>query len=582
MATTYTTPIANDYLDLRAELGAALFSLTALALETDAPSETIGTLGNLQTALREPFLFVVVGEVKAGKSSLLNALFGKELCRVDVLPATDRVHVFKYGEQARDVPLHPDLVEHHQPVGFLRDFNIVDTPGTNTIVTQHQRITEQFAPLADLILFVFSVVNPWGASAWQFLEHLQRKWLKNVVFVVQQADLREEREVQAVVQHLKQKAAGRFGQAFPVFAVSAKKAFLSKTTGVDKARLWEESRLGPLEDYINEIVGTGEIRLEKLRSIDRTAQVILGDLVGGTRTDSLVVSADRAELDRLRAAIAQHRGRADLGVEAFLRGIDTAFSRCQHQGEHLLSQKLRPGAAPGLAFGKSDRWRHHFQRNSESMLHAAVSRQMEHAFDLLEGELRSVWTQLSESLRANLSPGARERLADSTVDFAEQRPRLTEKIEVATVESLTDDRTENELQTSFAEVAAAVRGRWWAGLLLLLAGGALLGTGVVPAWVGCALAALAVVAILLGFGVASSGRRRIVEAYRAQIRERQAELGGTVAGLIRQAVDAFFGKVEQVYAPLEAFCQGRGAAHQPLLERADTLEKAFRKIAARL
>ena len=580
MATTYTTPIANDYLESRAELGTALFTLTELAVEANAPSDTIQTLGNLQTALREPFLFVVVGEVKAGKSSVLNALFGKEFCRVDVLPATDRVHVFKYGEQAREVPLHPDLVEHHQPVAFLRDFNVVDTPGTNTIVTQHQRITEQFAPLADLILFVFSVVNPWGASAWQFLEHLQRKWLKNVVFVVQQTDLREEREVQAVVQHLKQTAAGRFGQTFPVFAVSAKKAFLSKTTGVDKARLWEESRFGPLEDYINEIVGSGEIRLEKLRSIDRTAQVILGDLSGVTRTDADTISTDRKELGRLQAAVTQHRDRAGIAVEAFLHGLDTAFSRCEHQGEHLLRQKLR--LSPASLYGENERWQRHFQRNLESMLHAAITHQMTHAFDLLEGETRSVWTQLHESMRANLSAAAQERLAAVEVDFAQQRPRLVERIEAATVETLTDERAEQHLSASISAVMRAVRGPFWCALALVLVVGASAVAGWAPVW--AAGAAVVVGAAVAGAAMMTAkGKRRVaLETYRAEMKAKQAELGETVAGLIRQAIDGFYGRVEQVYAPLEAFCRAQEINQQPLLARVDTLEKAFQKITARL
>ncbi len=580
MATTYQTPIANDYLDLRAELGTALFSLTELAVEANAPSDTIQILGNLQAALREPFLFVVIGEVKAGKSSLLNALFGQEFCRVDVLPATDRVHVFKYGEQAREVPLHPDLVEHYQPVAFLRDFNVVDTPGTNTIVTQHQRITEQFAPLADLILFVFSVVNPWGASAWQFLEHLQRKWLKNVVLVVQQADLREEREVQAVVQHLRQTAAARFGQAFPVFAVSAKNAFLSKTTGVDKARLWEESRFGPLEDYINEVVGTGDARREKLRSIDRTAQVLLADLASGTRTDSRMVSADRAELGRLQAAVAQHRSRADLGVEAFLRGVDTAFSRCEHQGEHLLRQKLR--VSPALLYGDNARWQRHFQRNFESMLHAAISHQMAHAFDLLEGETRSVWTQLQESMRTNLSLAARERLAAGEVDFAQQRPRLVERIETTTVEILTDERTEQSLRASMSAVAGAVRGPFWCAVVLLVMAGALAAAGLIPWWAAGVGGLLAVAVGTAGILAAAGRRRAALVTYRDRMQARQAELSETVAGLIRQAIDVFYGRAEQVYAPLEAFCRTQEIAHQPLLARVDILEKAFQKIAARL
>ena len=174
MGSTYKTPIASDYLELRAELGTALFTLITLANESHAAPDTLHTLQSLQTGLKEPFLFVVAGEVKAGKSSLLNALFGKDFCRVDVLPATDRINVFKFGEQARDVPITPSLVERYQPISFLRDFNIVDTPGTNTIVADHQTITEQFVPQADLIIFVFSVVNPWGASAWQFLDLLQQ------------------------------------------------------------------------------------------------------------------------------------------------------------------------------------------------------------------------------------------------------------------------------------------------------------------------------------------------------------------------------------------------------------------------
>ena len=296
MALDYTTPIANDYLELRAELGTALFALSTLANETHASPETLQTLQSLQAGLKEPFLFVVAGEVKAGKSSLLNALFGKDFCRVDVLPATDRINVFKYGEQAHDVAVSPALIERYQPINFLKDFNIVDTPGTNTIVADHQAITEQFVPQADLIVFVFSVTNPWGASAWQFLELLQKRWLKNVIFVLQQMDLRDPSEIDAISQHLRQTAMQRFGQAFPIFAVSAKKAFLSKTTGVDKERLWAESHFAPLEDYVNETVGTAETRRSKLKSVAQTSQVVLKEMADQARGSQKIIAADREQL----------------------------------------------------------------------------------------------------------------------------------------------------------------------------------------------------------------------------------------------------------------------------------------------
>ncbi|MEO6786209.1 MAG: dynamin family protein, partial [Chthoniobacteraceae bacterium] len=162
--------LSESFFQARADLGTALFSLSTLAHDLRAPQETVRTLNELGTSLREPFLFVVVGEVKAGKSSLLNALFGREFCRVDVLPATDKIYVFKHAAGERDVAVSPQLTECYRTAPVLADFNIVDTPGTNTIVPEHEEITRQFLPLADLCLCVFSATNPWGATAWQVLQ----------------------------------------------------------------------------------------------------------------------------------------------------------------------------------------------------------------------------------------------------------------------------------------------------------------------------------------------------------------------------------------------------------------------------
>ena len=122
--------VVEKYLELRSHLGSALGSLVSLAQQIGAPADTIQHLQNLINGLKEPFLFVVVGEVKAGKSMLLNALFGRDFCKVDVLPATDRIYVFKYGETEKDIPISEHLTERWRSIDFLKDFNIVDTPRT--------------------------------------------------------------------------------------------------------------------------------------------------------------------------------------------------------------------------------------------------------------------------------------------------------------------------------------------------------------------------------------------------------------------------------------------------------------------
>src|ERR1700680_3203589 len=246
--------IADNYLQLRTDLETALAGLLKLSSDMRRDSATLDTLHGLLTDVREPLLFVVVGEVKAGKSSLLNALFGQEFAKVDVRPATDRVYIFRYGPEEKSIAVSPQLTERSLPISFLRDFSVVDTPGTNTMVPEHQTIAESFIPRADLVLFVFSVVNPWSQSAWALLNFVQKKWLKNVVFVLQQADLREPKEIDVIHRHLQDTAMQKLGFVAPIFAVSARKALLARTTALDKERLWQESEFGPLDEQINLIV----------------------------------------------------------------------------------------------------------------------------------------------------------------------------------------------------------------------------------------------------------------------------------------------------------------------------------------
>lgn len=47
--------------------------------------------------------------------------------------------------------------------------NLVDTPGTNVILQRQQRLTEEFVPRADLILFVISADRPLTESEVTFL-----------------------------------------------------------------------------------------------------------------------------------------------------------------------------------------------------------------------------------------------------------------------------------------------------------------------------------------------------------------------------------------------------------------------------
>ncbi len=270
--------IGDDYFELRSRIGTDLLALSAALRDSGGDAESAAILENLIASLKEPFVFVVVGEVNVGKSTFLNALFGQDFSRTGVMPTTGKILFFRHGEEHKVVPVTPTLDEVYAPVDFLRDFHIVDTPGTNSVENEHQLITERFVPIADLVIFVFSAMNPWGASAWQFLEKVHREWMRNVIFVLQQSDLRSPEEIQVITDYMGQLTRQRFGRDFPLFAVSAKKAFLARNAGIERERLLQDSGFHALEAHISSIVRHNAARLNKLASTMRLARQILNDM----------------------------------------------------------------------------------------------------------------------------------------------------------------------------------------------------------------------------------------------------------------------------------------------------------------
>ncbi|MBK9734158.1 MAG: dynamin family protein [Saprospiraceae bacterium] len=182
------------------------------------------TLGELRNHLESPFTFVIVGEVKAGKSSFINALLDtdQEICKVAPSPMTDTIQQIVYGEEEKVEVINPYLKKIYQPVEILREIAIVDTPGTNTIVEHHQEITEKFIPYSDLIVFVFEAKNPYRQSSWQFFDFINAEWHRKIIFVLQQKDLLPESDLNININGVVEQAKKKGIHDPKIFAVSAK------------------------------------------------------------------------------------------------------------------------------------------------------------------------------------------------------------------------------------------------------------------------------------------------------------------------------------------------------------------------
>ncbi len=222
---------------------------------------------DLINRINDPFMFVIVGEVKAGKSSFINALLGtdKEICKVAPSPMTDTIQQIVYGPEQTETTLGEHLKRITFPVEILKDVAIVDTPGTNTIIEYHQEITEEFIPVSDLIIFVFESKNPYRESAWKFFDYINDEWRKKIIFVLQQKDLMEPEDLVINTKGVEEYALKKGMTNVPVFAVSAKMELEGNKS---------ESGFQAVHEYVNKTITGGKAPYQKLLSNLGTAETI--------------------------------------------------------------------------------------------------------------------------------------------------------------------------------------------------------------------------------------------------------------------------------------------------------------------
>src|SRR6478735_8559823 len=160
---------------------------TALARFDAAPDQQAALDRSIEQ-LDELFLLVIVGEFNAGKSAFINAIVGSKVAEEGVTPTTAQINILQYGDTAGREDREPSLRVVTAPVPLLRDLHIVDTPGTNAIIREHERITADFVPRSDVVLFVTSADRPFTETERAFLEQI-RAWGKKVVVVINKIDI---------------------------------------------------------------------------------------------------------------------------------------------------------------------------------------------------------------------------------------------------------------------------------------------------------------------------------------------------------------------------------------------------------
>lgn len=295
--------------------------------------ELASTVSDLRESVHEPFLFVIVGEVKAGKSSFINALLdtGVEITKVAPQPMTDTIQQIVYGENKEIIEINPYLKKIRVPVEILKEVSIVDTPGTNTIIEHHQEITERFIPSSDLIVFVFEAKNPYRESAWNFFNYIHEDWKKKVIFVLQQKDLMPEDDLNVNINGVKEYAVQKGIEHPMVYALSAKQ---------EQEGQKEKSGFAPLRAYIKNNITGGKAAILKVKSGMETATNINSRISEGINLRHRQWEADLLFRADINETLEQQQGISQNQAANLVENIIAAYDRITIEKEKKLKAGL--------------------------------------------------------------------------------------------------------------------------------------------------------------------------------------------------------------------------------------------------
>jgi small GTP-binding protein len=310
-----------------------------------APEDDAGLVRRALADLEEMFLLVIVGEFNSGKSAFVNALLGADVAEEGVTPTTDRITVMRHAEEPTSRTRKDGIFERGYPNEFLREISIVDTPGTNAIIRQHEELSRGFVPRSDLVLFVTSSERPLTESERGYLE-LIRDWGKKILLVINKADLLADEEKREQVRSFVDGGIrSALGLRPPIFFVSSLLARKAKaaTNAMERDALMRASGFSELEDYVGDLLDEeGRVRL-KMESPLGVVEELNRRYRGAVGERLALLAEDFRTAENVEAQLGLYREDMNRDFEARMAEIENIVLRMNERGDAWLEENIRFG-----------------------------------------------------------------------------------------------------------------------------------------------------------------------------------------------------------------------------------------------
>ena len=539
----------------------------------DAPPDERSALDQSIAQLEQLFLLVVIGEFNAGKSAFVNALVGARVLDEGATPTTTKLQVLRYGTELHRGADTSGADVLSAPVSLLKELTIVDTPGTNAIFREHERLTTEFVPRADLVLFVTSADRPFTESERAFLEAI-RQWGKKIVVVVNKIDMLERPEEREQVRVFVAEQAQALGTEPAIFTVSARRA-LRRKLGEPIGEPLEHDRFDDLEHYISSTLDERErLRLKLLNPLGVGARV--------SKTTRTTIDArmtllrdDLATIDDIDRQLDTYR--ADLGREFEFRlsEVDNVLHQFENRGVRFFDDTLRVGRLPDLM--NKARLQLEFEREVVADVPRQIESQVHDVIDWMVATALRQWQAITDHVNRRRVAHEHRVTGGPTSGYQYDRAKLIATVGRAASQAV--DRYDRD-----AEAAAMAD-----GVRTAVAGAALAQVGAVG--LGAAVATLAtttaadVTGILaagtiaiLGMFVIPSKRAHAKAQLRTRIEQMRTDLMGNLRNQFGREVERSTLAVRDAVAPYTQFVRAESDKLSTLAQEIDEISGALTRL----